>query len=55
MTQDDLKLFLNLRITQLVKIKNSIGDTGSRSSQLAIEWIDGLIAINQNLLNKLLN
>lgn len=53
MNQEDLINFLKNRIEELKIIKSKIGDTGSRSSEIAIEWIDGLIKTNENFLKRI--
>lgn len=53
MIKDDLIKFLELRLKELKEAKEKIGVTYSRSSEIALEWIDGLINVNQRCLDKL--
>jgi len=46
-----LKVLFEVRITELNKIKQSIGKTDSRSYERLVDWIDGLLHINQVLLD----
>lgn len=53
MNQDDVKLLLEERIVELEKQKLKIGVTYSRSTEIALDWINGLINVNKRLLCRL--
>jgi predicted KAP-like P-loop ATPase len=53
MNQEEFINFLTIRINELKEIKSKIGNTGSRSSEIALNWIDGLITVNENLLKRI--
>ena len=55
MNQEEFISFLTIRINELKEIKSKISDTGSRSSEIALNWINGLIKINEQLLQRVLH
>ena len=55
MNQEEFINFLTIRINELKEIKSKIGNIGSRSSEIALFWIDGLIKINEQLLQRALH
>lgn len=53
MNSEELKIMLTERLVELNALKSKIGVTYSRSSELALDWINGLIKINEKYLGKL--
>ncbi len=51
--REEFRSIIITRLVKLEEIKSSIGDTGTNSSQRAIEWIQGLIEINKKFLARL--
>lgn len=49
----EFKAIIVQRLIDLEKDKAKIGNTGSRSSEIALDWINGLIKINQKFLERL--